>query len=133
MSCRWVFVGMHARSRRNARLVQRANRRWLDLLDPADHDRAAALNPAENRRLCRRQGSPTPRPLQPPAPTAPARSAHRFRMALGSGNDVDCIALDFTRAHRFGLARPHSFPELLSHPPGIAGVQPQLPGNLRVW
>jgi hypothetical protein len=53
---------MNTRSRFDEPLDQRANRRLLDLLDPPDHHRAAARDPAENRRLFRRPGPPTPRP-----------------------------------------------------------------------
>lgn len=87
---------MKARSRRNERLDQRAKGRLLDISDQADRHRATALNHAENGRLVRRQGSPNSRPRQPPAPPVLARSAHRFRMALVSGKDVDFIALDST-------------------------------------
>ncbi len=56
-----LFIGMDARSRRDERLDEGANRGLLDILDPPDDHRATPLNHAENRRLFGRQGSPTPR------------------------------------------------------------------------
>jgi hypothetical protein len=127
-----VRAAGRARSRFDEPLDQWANRRRMDTLDPSDHHRAAALDHAEHRRLFRRQGPPTPRPLQPAVPSASSGSAHRVRTALVASDDVDFIALDLPGQDRFGLARHDPFPERLGHPLGIARVQPQLAGDLRI-
>lgn len=65
-----LFIGMDARSRRDERLDEGANRGLPDILDPPDDHRATPLHHAENRWLFVRQGSPAPRPLQPALRTA---------------------------------------------------------------
>ena len=127
-----IFIGMDARSRRNERLDQGANRGLLDILDHPDDHRATPLNHAENRWFFGRQGSPTPRPLQPPPPTLPAGAAHRFRLSLVAGDDVNLVAFHLPRQDRFGLAQHDPIPQLLGHPLRIAGVQPQFLGDLSV-
>lgn len=127
-----VFIGMDPRSGRNEGLDEGANRGLLDIFDHPDHDGATALDHAENRRLFRRQGPPTPRALQPAAPSAPSGSAHGFWIALMARHDVDLVAFHLARPHRFGLAGHDPWPERLGHPLGIARVQPQFPGDLRI-
>lgn len=101
-----LFIGMDARSRRDERLDQGANRGLPDILDPPDDHRAAALDHAEDRRLFRRQGPPTPRALQPAPPTPPAGAAHRFRLSLVAGDDINLVAFHIPRPVRVGAARP---------------------------
>src|SRR6478752_3182130 len=60
-----VLVGVNRAPLGDRRLDQRADRHLLDVLQHPDHDRAAALQHTEDRRLLLGQGSPAALPLEP--------------------------------------------------------------------
>src|SRR4051812_25595059 len=110
----------------------RMDGRLLDIGQHPDHDLAAALNHAEDRRLLLLQGAATAAALQSVAPAFAPRGPHRLGIALVPGDDVELVELDVPAQDHLGRLRHDAVAQHLGHGLDVALAQAQFVRDLAV-
>ena len=101
-----------------------------DLFIGPDHDLAAALDHAEDRRLLLLQGAAAP--FQSVAPAFTSFGPHRLGIALVPGDDVELVELDVAAQDHLGCLRHDAVAQHLGHGLGVALAQTQFLRDLTV-
>src|SRR3954454_8450671 len=110
----------------------RMDGRLLDIGQHPDHDLAAALDHAEDRRLFLLQGAAPAAALQSVAPAFASFGPHRLGIALVPGDDVELVELDVPAQDHLRCLRHDAVAQHLGHGLGVALAQTEFLRDLTV-
>src|SRR3954469_3378122 len=100
-----ILVSIDVRAFGDSLLDDRMDGRLLDIGQHPDHDLAAALDHAEDRRLFLLQGAAPAAALQSVAPAFASLGPHRLGIALVPGDDVELVELNVAAQDDVGCLR----------------------------
>src|SRR3954467_6908774 len=110
-----ILVSIDVRAFGDSLLDDRMDGRLLDIGQHPDHDLAAALNHAEDRRLFLLKGAAPAAALQSVAPAVAPLGPHRLGIALVPGDDVELVELDVAAQDDVGRRRHDAVAQHLGH------------------
>src|SRR3954465_4654223 len=118
-----ILVSIDVRAFGDSLLDDRMEGRLLDIGQHPDHDLAAALDHAEDRRLFLLQGAATAAALQSVAPAVASFGPHRLGIALVPSDDVELVELNVPAQDDVGCLRHDAVVQDLGHGLGVALAQ----------
>src|SRR3954469_23170241 len=127
-----ILVSIDVRAFGDSLLDDRMDGRLLDIGQHPDHDLAAALNHAEDRRLFLLQGAAPAAALQSVAPAFASFGPHRLGIALVSGDNVELVELNIAAQDYLGCLRHDAVAQHLGHGLGVALAQTEFLRDLTV-
>src|SRR3954469_21192598 len=127
-----ILVSIDVRAFGDSLLDDRMEGRLLDIGQHPEHDLAAALDHAEDRRLFLLQGAAPAAALQSVAPAVAPLGPHRLGIALVPGDDVELVELDVAAQDHLGCLRHDAVAQHLGHGLGVALAQTQFLRDLTV-
>src|SRR3954469_24077200 len=127
-----ILVSIDVRAFGDSLLDDRMEGRLLDIGQHPDHDLAAALNHAEDRRLLLLQGAAPAAALQSVAPAFPSLGPHRLGIALVPSDNVELVELDIAAQDHLGRRRHDAVAQHLGHGLDVALAHTQFVRDLMV-
>src|SRR4051794_7752312 len=125
-----ILVSIDVRAFGNSLLDDRMDGCLLD--KHPDHDLAAALDHAEDRRLLLLQGAATAAALQSVAPALPSLGQHRLGIALVPSDNVKLVELNVPAQDHLGRLRHDAGAQHLGHGLDVALAQTEFVRDLTV-